>query len=106
MERALTTSRGTPRAAIPRRFESPNLDETRERELLLRARSATQTADGRAALTELWMSHGKLVASIASKYRRSDIDHEDLINAGHLGLHTAITRFDTERFDSRLSSFA
>jgi RNA polymerase sigma factor (sigma-70 family) len=57
-------------------------------------------------MTELWMSHGKLVAAIAAKYRRSDIDHDDLINAGHLGLHTAITRFDTSRFDTRLAAYA
>jgi RNA polymerase sigma-32 factor len=63
-------------------------------------------ASSRAAVTELWMSHGKLVASIAAKYRRSGIDHDDLINAGHLGLHTAITRFDTDRFDTRLAAFA
>ena len=72
--------------------------------MLIRARSSDAT--GRAALTELWMSHGKLVAAIAARYRRADIEHDDLINAGHLGLHTAITRFDTERFDVRLASFA
>jgi RNA polymerase sigma-32 factor len=90
---------------ISTRFkEAPNLDACRERELLTRARADTD--DGRAALTELWMSHGKLVAAIAGKYRRSGIDPEDLINAGHLGLHTAITRFDTSRFDTRLSAYA
>jgi RNA polymerase sigma-32 factor len=89
-----------------RRTDTPNLDEARERELLARVRSAAPCSDSRAALTELWMSHGKLVAAIAAKYRRSDIDHDDLINAGHLGLHTAIMRFDTGRFDTRLSSYA
>ena len=89
-----------------RRIETANLDEARERELLLRARSTEPGADSRAAVTELWMSHGKLVAAIAAKYRRSDIDHDELINAGHLGLHTAIMRFDTDRFDTRLSSYA
>jgi RNA polymerase sigma-32 factor len=89
-----------------RREDAPNLDETRERELLLRVRSSTQSVESRAALNELWMSHGKLVAAIAAKYRRSDIDHDDLINAGHLGLHTAITRFDTDRFDTRLAAYA
>jgi RNA polymerase sigma-32 factor len=102
MHRALTTSHGT----SAQRFDQPNLDEARERELLVRARSATPTADSRAAMTELWMSHGKLVAAIAAKYRRSDIGHDDLINAGHLGLHTAITRFDTSRFDTRLAAYA
>jgi RNA polymerase sigma-32 factor len=87
-----------------RRSEPPNLDEARERELLSRVRAPGP--EGRAALTELWMSHGKLVAAIAAKYRRSDIDHDDLINAGHLGLHTAIMRFDIDRFDTRLSAYA
>jgi RNA polymerase sigma-32 factor len=86
-------------------LDAPNLNEARERELLVRVRSS-HGADSQAALTELWMSHGKLVAAIAAKYRRSDIDHEDLINAGHLGLHTAIMRFDTDRFDTRLSAYA
>ena len=102
MDTGLKASHGT----ALRQFDTPNLDETRERELLVRARSATPNAHSRAALTELWMSHGKLVAAIAAKHRRSDIDHDDLINAGHLGLHTAIMRFDTGRFDTRLSSYA
>jgi RNA polymerase sigma-32 factor len=83
-----------------------NLEPARERELLACARSATPTSNSRAAMTELWMSHGKLVTAIAAKYRRSDIDYDDLINAGHLGLHTAIMRFDANQFDGRLSSYA
>ncbi len=102
MKRALTASPGMP----SRTFDVPNLAEARERELLARARSTPQTTESRAALTELWMSHGKLVAAIAAKYRRPDIDHDDLINAGHLGLHTAIMRFDANRFDSRLAAYA
>ena len=102
MRTGLDASRGTP----AREFDSPNLDDARERELLLRARSAASEVESRAAITELWMSHGKLVAAIAAKYRRSDIDHDDLINAGHLGLHTAIMRFDTGRFDTRLAAYA
>jgi RNA polymerase sigma-32 factor len=102
MKTGLEASRGTP----TREFDSPNLDDARERALLLRARSATPEAESRAAITELWMSHGKLVVAIAAKYRRSDIDHDDLINAGHLGLHTAIMRFDTDRFDTRLAAYA
>jgi len=102
MKTALTASHGTG----SRRLDSPNLDEVRERELLVRVHTANSGAESQAALTELWMSHGKLVAAIAAKFRRSDIDHDDLINAGHLGLHTAIMRFDTSRFDTRLSAYA
>ncbi len=95
-----------PRRASPAIFDLPNLEEQRERDLLIRARSTDPADHGRAAITELWMSHGKLVASIASKYRRSTVDHDDLINAGHLGLHTAIMRFDTGRHESRLAAYA
>ena len=100
MRTGLTASRGTGLG----RLDPPNLDEARERELLLQVRAGGPESG--AALTELWLSHGKLVSAIAAKYRRSDIDHDDLINAGHLGLHTAITRFDTDRFDTRLSAYA
>src|ERR1700677_129115 len=103
MTGAMTASLGT----VSRRSDAPNLDEARERELLIRVRSSpADSTDSHAAMTELWMSHGKLVAAIAAKCRRSDIDHDDLINAGHLGLHTAIMRFDVERFDTRLSAYA
>jgi RNA polymerase sigma-32 factor len=87
-------------------IDFPNLDESRERELFARMRSADSADDRRVAVTELWMSHGKLVAAIAAKYRRSGIDHNDLINAGHLGLHAAIMRFDASRFNTRLSAYA
>lgn len=102
MNVSLTASR----RAESRRFDAPNLNEARERELLAVVRCARSADESRAATTELWMSHGKLVAAIATKYRRSDIDHEDLIAAGHLGLHTAIVRFDASRFDSRLAAYA
>jgi RNA polymerase sigma-32 factor len=54
----------------------------------------------------LWESHSKLVVAIASRSRRPDFDLLDLIGAGHLGLHTAIERFDLTREDTRLSSYA
>lgn len=87
-------------------FNVANLDEERERVLLARARSMNPADEGQAALTELWMSHGKLVAAIAARHRRPGIDTNDLINAGHLGLHTAITRFDASRFEGRLAAYA
>lgn len=58
------------------------------------------------ALTELWESHSKLVIAIASRYRQATIEIADLIGAGHLGLHAAIARFDPERFEGRLSTYA
>jgi RNA polymerase sigma-32 factor len=58
-----------------------------------------------AALNELWESHSKLVVAIASRYRHSGIDMLDLVGAGHLGLHTAISRFRPDRFETRLSTY-
>jgi RNA polymerase sigma-32 factor len=102
----MTNAFGSPRHASGRIFDLPNLDEARERDLLNRVHHSTCANDRDEALSELWMSHGKLVMAIAAKYRRSDIDHDDLINAGHLGLHAAIVRFDLNRYESRLSSYA
>ena len=103
VSRDLTPSeRKTPRVF----FNVANLDEERERGLLARTRSANPADDGQAALTELWMSHAKLVAAIAARHQRPGLDTNDLINAGHLGLHTAITRFDASRFDGRLAAYA
>jgi RNA polymerase sigma-32 factor len=91
---------------VTRAFEIQNLDETREQELFARLRSSGSAADHHSTLTELWMSHAKLVIAIATRCRRSEIDLGDLINAGHLGLYTAIMRFDAIRFKTRLSSYA
>ena len=102
----MTNAFGSPRTMSGRIFDLPNLDETRERTLLNRVHNSECASERREALSELWMSHGKLVMAIASKYRRSDIDHDDLINAGHLGLHAAIVRFDVNRYESRLSTYA
>jgi RNA polymerase sigma-32 factor len=43
---------------------------------------------------------------IASRYRRFDGDLLDLVGVGHLGLHRAIERFDLDRFQTRLSTYA
>ena len=87
-------------------FDAPNLDEGREQALLSRAQSDGPAADTHAAITELWMSHAKLVAAIAAKFHNTAIDRDDLIAAGQLGLHTAIMRFDLTRADIRLSAYA
>jgi RNA polymerase sigma-32 factor len=59
-----------------------------------------------AALADLWESHSKLVVAIASRYRQPNIELGDLIGAGHLGLHAAIARFDSHRFEGRLATYA
>jgi RNA polymerase sigma-32 factor len=92
--------------AIRRQLDHTSLTAERERELLRRHHHGATDAERQSALAELWESHGKLVVSIASRYRRGDIDPLDLIGAGHLGLHTAISRFDLDNHETRLSSFA
>lgn len=92
--------------AIKSQLGLSNLTATRERTLLVQYQSAETETARQAALTELWESHSKLVVAIAHRYRRNGIELVDLIGAGHLGLHTAISRFDINLTDVRLSSFA
>ncbi len=92
--------------AIRCQLDRSNLTEARERELLVLCQTAETEARRQAAMRELWESHSKLVVAIASRFRRPGIELLDLVGAGHLGLHTAISRFDVQRIDTRLSSYA
>jgi DNA-directed RNA polymerase sigma subunit (sigma70/sigma32) len=92
--------------AIREQLKRSNLTVARECQLLCLCRSAPNGRSRQAALTELWESHSKLVVAVACRYRQSTIELADLIGAGHLGLHAAIERFDTGRFDGRLASYA
>ncbi|HUB49599.1 MAG TPA: sigma-70 family RNA polymerase sigma factor [Acetobacteraceae bacterium] len=92
--------------AIRRQIDLSNLSAEREHELLQIVRTSGDEQRRQSALTELWESHSKLVVSIASRYRYQNVDLLDLIGAGHLGLYAAIDRFDPDRFESRLSSYA
>jgi RNA polymerase sigma-32 factor len=92
--------------AIRRQIDLSNLTAERERHLLRIVHSSGNERSRQTALTELWESHSKLVVAIASRYRHLSIDLLDLVGAGHLGLHAAIGRFDPDRFESRLSSYA
>lgn len=93
------------RRAIKSQLDRSNLSPEREWELLVQYQTSSDDADRQDALIELWESHSKLVVSIARRYRRRG-DLLDLIGAGHLGLYTAISRFDLARTDMRLSAFA
>lgn len=99
------SSRGASRA-IQEQLDYSNLSAARERDLLLQLRSSADERVRQAALTELWESHSKLVVAIARRYRHPQVEFLDLVGAGHLGLCAAITRYDVDRFDSRLSSYA
>ncbi len=93
-------------SAIREQLNCSNLTAQRERELLGVCQTSTDESARQAALTELWESHSKLVIAVAARHRQANIELADLIGAGHLGLHAAIERFDLERFDSRLATYA
>lgn len=92
--------------AIRTQLNRSNLTAERERHLLQACQTGTDESICQAALTELWESHSKLVIAIASRYRQTNIELADLIGAGHLGLHAAIARFNSTRFDGRLANYA
>ncbi len=92
--------------AIRRQIDCTNLTADRERDLLKTLRSSPDEPLRQAALDELWKSHSKLVVAIARRHRHPKVDLLDLIGAGHLGLHAAISRFDPDRYRTRLSSYA
>lgn len=93
-------------AAIRTQLNISNLTVDCERDLLRASQTASDERTRQAALNDLWESHSKLVIAIASRYRQPNIEIADLIGAGHLGLHAAIARFDQERFDCRLATYA
>jgi RNA polymerase sigma-32 factor len=92
--------------AIRAQLDRSNLTAERERHFLRVCHSGSSERVRRAAMTALWESHSKLVVAVASRYRQANIEFADLIGAGHLGLHAAITRFDADRFDGRLATYA
>ncbi len=92
--------------AVRRQQNRSNLTPERERHLLRASRRNDGSRECDAATTELWESHAKLVIAIATRHRRPGIELMDLIGAGHLGLRTAIDRFDVDAHETRLSSYA
>ena len=92
--------------AIRSQLDCSNLTAERERALLMTLRHGRDEAERQAARTELWESHSKLVIGIAGRYRHAKIEFLDLVGAGHLGLHTAISRFEPDRYHTRLSTYA
>jgi RNA polymerase sigma-32 factor len=103
---AIAGTSGWLEVAIREQLNRSNLTAERERQLLHVCQAAPGENARQAALTELWESHSKLVIAVASRYRQPNIELADLIGAGHLGLHTAIARFDSDRFTGRLASYA
>ena len=57
------------------------------------------------ARNELMEAHGKLVASMASKFQNSGAEFSDLVNEGYIALAQAADRFDSSR-KNRFSTYA
>ena len=93
-----------PARAGGRNHDGPMLTEAQERALLARVNCHDDRDID--AINQLWLHHVPLVRAIAAGYRRGAVSQDDLINAGHLGLHAAITRFDPTRYSTRLSAYA
>jgi RNA polymerase sigma-32 factor len=103
---AIAQTSGRLDPAIRAQLDRSNLTAERERHLLRVFHTAHDERVRRAALASLWESYSKLVVAVASRYRQPNIEFADLIGAGHLGLHAAIIRFDSRRFDGRLATYA
>jgi RNA polymerase sigma factor (sigma-70 family) len=93
-------------AAVQDRGGGRRLSADQERALLQIIRQDGTVRNRHSALSTLWQAHAGLVTMIANRYRRIGIDTDDLISAGQLGVHSAIVRFDPDRFPGRLSTYA
>ncbi len=89
----------SPRLLRGRRHETL-LEAEDERELLVRA----QGGDAQ-AVERLVTTHLRLVWRIARSFRRADLDADDLVSEGVLGLLEAIRRFDLARAN-RFNTYA
>ena len=103
---AIARTGGYLNSTIRAQLDRSNLTAERERHLLRICHTAPNEGLRQAAMTALWESHSKLVVAVASRYRKANIEFADLMGAGHLGLHAAITRFDLDRFEGRLATYA
>lgn len=87
-------------------FQVPNLSPAEERQCLRQFQGSGDPQVRHEALERIWLAFGKLVVSMASAYRRTSMDMDDLIGVGFVGLHGAIAEFDLQRPDVRLATYA
>jgi len=78
---------------------------TRDEEMHLAILSKSPNEDALQAITDLVLSHLRLVASIAMEYKHLPIDTMDLIQEGNIGLMQAIKKFDPYR-NIRVATYA
>jgi RNA polymerase sigma-32 factor len=96
-----TETRAANFSYIRKTMKSPMLKKEREFELARRWRDEGDEK----ALHEMVESYGKLVVSVASKFKFYGLPLGDLIQEGQVGLMEAANRFDPER-DIRFSTYA
>lgn len=82
------------------RGREPLLEPTEERELLARAK-----AGDRSAAEKLVTTHLALVWKLARAHRKPELEPDDLVSEGVLGLLEAIERFDMSR-ENRFNTYA
>ncbi|MEK7285684.1 MAG: RNA polymerase factor sigma-32 [Nitrospirota bacterium] len=78
---------------------------SREEEMRLALLSKSTDEEALQAITNLVLSHLRLVAAIAMEYRNLPLDTMDLIQEGNMGLMQAIQKFDPYR-NIRVSTYA
>ncbi|MEK7747679.1 MAG: RNA polymerase factor sigma-32 [Nitrospirota bacterium] len=78
---------------------------SREEEMRLALLSKISGEEALQAITDLVLSHLRLVAAIAMEYRNLPFDTMDLIQEGNVGLMQAIKKFDPYR-NVRVSTYA
>ncbi len=89
-----------------RLLRAENITESQERRCLTDYHIHPDPRQRHKALEHLWMAYGKLVVSMAAKYRRNPQVFDDLVSAGFLGLLNAINDFDLTREGIRLGTYA
>jgi RNA polymerase sigma-32 factor len=82
-------------------MRAPLLSRDQEQKLARRWREQSDQQ----ALKMLVSSHSRLVVSVAARYRGYGLPLSDLMQEGHLGLITAVERYDPDR-GVRLSTYA
>jgi len=94
----------TSRELVTASLRHPLLDEIEERELLDRAKCGDKVA-----VERLIVNNQRLVATIAKKYNRvfapSDMEFQDLIQAGNIGLYKAVNMWDSRK-NVKFSTYA
>ena len=86
---------------VRKAMKAPYLERDQEHDLAVRWKENQDTE----ALSQLTVSHMRLVIAIAAKFKRYGLSMADMIQEGHVGLLEAAARFEPER-EVRFSTYA